>query len=335
MAIMASKYLKQRDLKFALMPTLTVSIAILVLLSVGSVTATNWFSSRLIVQELASRLVTRVLGAEEMALRMRLDEATYQADFIAAAIRDKRYQFADPALGDFLGGSIAAAQEIDGLILGGPSGSALRVTRGASDNSYHVDHLDIGRDQALVGIMREIGSQRRPHWGPPVYRSVRQATFLNYRVPIWDGDTYPAFSLSASRRVSIDAGVNLSDPPRSVSFMLYGKDWILAHPSLTEAKNRPSEAAPMPALAAFDDRVIANLFNLPPLDEAFLKPPAGVLAREPVIDGERYIVLARQITDYGDLPITVGVYFDRRVIDVPIMVLYRATFSPSLLLFCL
>ena len=45
-----------------------LSIGLLVLISVGSVLTENWFVTRRIVQEFASRLITRVLSTEEMAL---------------------------------------------------------------------------------------------------------------------------------------------------------------------------------------------------------------------------------------------------------------------------
>jgi len=65
-----------------------LSIGLLVLMSVGSVLTENWFVTRRIVQEFASRLITRVLSAEEMALRGHLDAAIHQADFVANAAGD-------------------------------------------------------------------------------------------------------------------------------------------------------------------------------------------------------------------------------------------------------
>jgi adenylate cyclase len=61
------------------------------------------------------------------------------------------------------------------------------------------------------------------------------------------------------------------------------------------------------------------------VDEIGLAPPAGVLAREPSVAGERYFVFAREITDYSELPITVGTYFLKRAVDGPIRLFYWAT----------
>ena len=323
---MASKYLNRPTPKFPLLPTLTASIGVLVLIAVGSVMATNWISDRIILQELASRLVNRVLGAEDMALRRELNEATRQADFIAEAIKDKRYQFADPNLGDFLSGTIAAASEVDGLFLSDPHGSGWRVLRGAADKTYQLDHVDISGNRELTEIADEISRHKDPYWGPPVYGESRQATYLNYRVPIWRDNTYLGYvAIGISTRSLSMLARQMSEPPRSVAFMLYGNDRVLAHTLMTEGTAGRSKANPLPPLAAFGDPVIANFYKLPPLHTIFLKPIAGILVREPVVDGERYIVVARQISDYGEMPITVGAYFLRRAIDAPVLVLYRAT----------
>ncbi len=189
----ASEHLNRGSPSLALMPTLVLSIGLLVLLSVGSILAVNWITGRSIVQEFATRLIARVLATQEMALRRHLDAAVDQATFIARAIGDGRYQFSDPALGDFVSGTIAAAPQIGGFILADPSGKGLRVGRGASNTEFRLDHLDIIGDRQLSEIADEIRVRKDPYWGPPVYRETTQTTSLNYRVPIRNGDVYLGF----------------------------------------------------------------------------------------------------------------------------------------------
>ena len=128
----------------------------------------------------------------------------------------------------------------------------------------------------------------------------------------------------SARALSILAK-ELSDPPRSVSFMLYRHYRVLAHPLMTEGSIRQSENESFPSLRTFGDPVIENLDDLPPVREVGLAAPAGVLAREPSVAGEGYFVFAREITDYSELPITVGTYFPKRAVDGPIRLFYWAT----------
>ena len=323
---MASEPLKQNRRSFALMPTLVASIGTLALLSVGSILTINWIVGRQIMQELTDRLITRTLATEEMALRHHLDAAIDQANFIAAAIRDGRYQFSEPSLGDFVSGTIAAAPQIDGIIVGDPGGHALRVLRDASESGFQLGRLDIGGDPQLEALAGQIHQRRSAYWGPPIFRERTKSTYLNYSVPIWNRNSYLGFLVvGISTRALSSFTMGLSDPPRSVSFLLYGQDRVLAHPFMTGGASRQSVASPLPRLETFGDPVIANLFRSPPLYEVGLAPPAGVLAREPSVDGQHYFVFARPIEGYGEQPITVGTYFLKQAVDAPLRLFYWAT----------
>ena len=144
------------------MPTLMLSIGLLVLLSAGLIVAVNWVTGRAIVQEFATRLIARGLSMQEMALRRHLDAAVDQATFIADAIRDGRYKLFDPALDDFISGTMAAAPQIGGLTLADPTGKALRVVRGASNTTLQLDHPDITGDRQLAEIADEIRPRKDP-----------------------------------------------------------------------------------------------------------------------------------------------------------------------------
>ena len=310
-----------------MLPTLVMSIGILVLLSVGSVLIVNWIADRRIVREYTSRLIARGLAAEERSLRRHLDAAVNEGDFIAAAIAGGRFQFGEPALTDFASGTLAAAPQVYGLIVCDRDGQALRAVRGAAAGTeFAIDHFNIASDSQFAALADQIRTHKSPYWGAPIYRERWQETFLNYFVPIWNGDTYMGLvAIGITTRALSILAKELSEPPRSVAFMLYGQDRVLAHPLLTEGSPRQSESASFPLLRNFGDPVIENLESLPPVRDVGLSPPPGVLAREPSIGDERYFVFAREVTDYRELPITVGVYYLRRAVDGPIRLFYWAT----------
>jgi adenylate cyclase len=320
------RYLDPNRFTVRLLPTLVVSIGILVLISVGSVLIVNWAADRRIVREYISRLVAQDLAAEERSLREYLDAAVYQGDFIAAAIGSGRFQFGEPALAEFLSGTLAAAPQVAGLIVSDPQGKALHLLRGTSATAFTVESFDVAADAQFAMLANEIRTHKHPYWGAPIYRVSWQETFLNYFVPIWNGETYMGFAaLGITTRALSRLAKELSDPPRSTSFMLYGRDRVLAHPLMTEGSPRQSKDASFPPLRHLGDRVIENIDNLPPTRDIGLAAPAGVLAREPSVGDEHYYVFAREITDYRELPITVGSYFLKRAVDGPIRLFYWAT----------
>ena len=305
------------------MPTLVLSMGLLVLLSVGSIVVVNWLTGRAIVQEFASRLIARGLSTQEMALRRHLDAAVDQAAFIVEAIHNGSYQLSGAALDDFVGGTLAAAPQIGGLVLADAGGKALRVVRGASDTTFQLDHLDITQDRQLAEIAAEIRLRPGPYWGPPVYRQRTGTTSLNYRVPLRKGDAYLGFlTIAVSTKALSALTKELSEPPRSMAFMLYGRDRILAHPSMAAGTMQASEDVPLRMLGTLGDRVIENYPDLPQLDRAGIAPPAGTVARQQAVDGELYFIIAREISGYGDLPITIGTYFLGRAVDAPIRLFY-------------
>src|SRR5262249_23452176 len=146
--------------RLGLMPTLLLSMGLLVLVSVSSILALNWITGRSVVQEFATRLISRGLAIQEMALRRHLDAVVDQATFIATAIGDRHYLFSDPALGDFVSGTIAAAPQIGGLILADSNGKAFRVVRGNTNTEFRLDRLDITTDRQLAEVADEIRTHK-------------------------------------------------------------------------------------------------------------------------------------------------------------------------------
>jgi adenylate cyclase len=318
--------LDQNRLTFRLLPTLVMSIGVLVLLSVGSVLIVNWIADRRIVREYVSRLITRGLSAEERSLRGHLDAAVNQGDFIATAIGVGRFQFGEPVLTDFVSGTLAAAPQVYGLLVSDRNGNALRVVRGAAGKGFEIDHFNVAADSQFAALADQIRTHKDPYWGAPIYRARWQETFLDYLVPIWSGDSYLGFvAIGITTRALSTLAKELSDPPRSIAFMLYAQDRVLAHPLMTEGSSRRSDNASFPLLRNFGDPVIENLGRLPPVGDIGLAAPTGVLAREPSVGAEHYYVFAREVTDYRELPITVGTYYLKRAVDGPIRLFYWAT----------
>lgn len=309
----------------ALMPTLMVGIGVLVLVSVGAVMAVNWIADRDVVRDFATTLVRRVLSSEGAALRRHLDVAVHEANFVAAAVVTGRYKLTDPAFVDFVGGSLAAAPQVDALAVGDADGNVLRVLRLPADAGFKADRFSVGADGQFGALASQMRIRKEPYWGRPVYRQERGETFLNYRVPIWRGESYLGFVvLGISTRALSQFVKELSPSARATAFMLYDQDRVLAHPSMAQASHDQLASETFPPLRTFGDPVIADLAGLPPI-RGLLRMPPGVTARRSSGKGESYFVFASEIADYRELPITVGTYVLASAVDAPIKLLHSAT----------
>jgi hypothetical protein len=106
------------------------------------------------------------------------------------------------------------------------------------------------------------------------------------------------------------------------SFILYGRDRVLAHPSLAGGTRGLSEDKPLPALGEVNDRVLAAIWGENVDDmQAFLadSPVQGRVVQGPDDD---YIYLYRRIQRFGPDPWYIGVYFLEGEVDNP----YRRLF---------
>jgi adenylate cyclase len=309
-----------------MLPTLMASIGALVMVAVGSVFLLQWTTGRTIIQEFASRLIARNLYTSELALRHHLDAAVAQANYIAAAVVEGHYTIGDPDLEDFIAGTIAAAPQIDGLILVDRKGAALALGRGGSGVGYHLNRMDIAGDSQLTAMAEEIRTKPAAYWGDPVYRDARRKTYLSYRVPIRKADIYLGFLAVAISTEALSAlTAELSDPPAKLAFMLYGRDAVLAHPLMADGAYGRSPEAPLPLLQTFGDLVIEDLPNLSRQLEAGITPPSGADARQVTVDGKGHFIFTREVSDYGELPITVGEYLLTSLVDAPIRQFYWTT----------
>ena len=90
-------------------------------------------------------------------------------------------------------------------------------------------------------------------------------------------------------------------------------------------RGKASEDVPLHLLRTFGDRVIENYSSAQPLDKAGITPPPGAVARQQTVDGELYFLFTRDISGYGDLPITIGAYFLARAVDAPLRLFYWAS----------
>ena len=316
---------KVGQLSVALMPTLMVGLGMLVLISLGAVLAMQWVTGRAIIHDFAGQLIERNLSMQQMALTRHLDSAVNQASFLAAAIRAGRFHLTDANLEHFAAGALAAAPQIGNIIIAASDGKALRVVRGKPQTDFSIEYLDANADPQLAAAAADVAKHQNAYWGPPVYREASKRTFLNYRVPVRNNGSYLGFvAVTISTGALSRLVAELSNSPKSLSFMLYGGNDVLAHPSMINDGGKRSVQQPLPMLKGFTDAVIGNLAELPRLTIGGISPPPGTDGREVTVDRKRYLIFTRPVPGYPDLPVTVGVYTLASKVDAPLRLFYWA-----------
>jgi adenylate cyclase len=310
--------------KFKLLPLVLVCVGALVLVSGGSIVVINYLTTRTIYSELSNRIVVRSLGGMERVLRKHLDAALDQAEFVADTIRSGNPRLDQrERLADFSAGSFAAAPQVTGLIVADARDDVLRITRTAF-GTVERDWLTVHHDAQLERAAEEMLRRKDPYWAPPFYRDRHAAALFNVSVPIWLEDAYLGFvGVGISTQALSELAMELSEPPDSRVFVLYGRDKILAHTFLVLQPGGVSQTKPLLGTNDIIDPVINHLDQATPFRSAGFTHAEGIEVLELDLGPTRYFVMAKTITGYTDVPLVIGAYIDASAVDAPLVALRR------------
>ena len=213
----------------------------------------------------------------------------------------------DPAnteeLGQLLRTLLAATPQVDVLAFFHVDGmrSAAFRDRGLikSDHQPWPDRVEIRE------AMREIQEGRSPVWGPPVH-SPDIGTFLNYRRPVFEGETFKGMvtALVTIQTLSEFLG-DLETETGQNTFILYNRDFVLAHLALASTFDGLNEDRPLPRVTEVGDPVLFNIWQKG-WKENVLVAGSGHAYEA---NNAEYIFLYAPLDDYADAPWLVGSYF--------------------------
>ena len=155
-------------------------------------------------------------------------------------------------------------------------------------------------------------------WGEPLFIETSGETFLAPRQPVRIGDALKGVVTAVVSTGELSEFLQRATKPLGgVSFVLYGRDRVFAHPAL--AGDRPdapelSTDHPLPTIAEVDDPVLAavalNLAANQPFDRIDeILAGTGIQGILVEAGGADHVLLSREFTKYGATPWLVGVHF--------------------------
>ena len=282
----------------------------LVFLAVAIVLSLGVWSARENTISLTRQLAETTLFEMERTLAGHLDPARAAVDHLAARIEAGSLDVADPeALAEAMAGALAPVPQVTAMLFIRPDGEAIRAIR--NDADVMVSPFNIIDQPGAKEALQDATQRRNSYWGAPVRPREFQITLINVRRPVVKEDRFTGLLVSSVRISEISARMNeLGKVVRGEAFVLYGNDFVLAHPSLREGYAKASPEHPLPSLADLDDPVL-NAY----VAQSGKHLRGTVMAQRMGVeiiqtgDGESWPTLSRKIVSYGDTPWTVGVYF--------------------------
>lgn len=213
----------------------------------------------------------------------------------------------DPAKTDDLGALLrtllAATPQVDALAFFDIDGTRVAAFRDqdriGSNHQPWPDGNEIG--EALADVKERQSSA----WGPPVYNA-DLGTFLNYRRPAFEGQTFKGMitALITIRSLSEFLG-DLETEIGQNAFILYDRDNVLAHPALARRFDGLRENRPLPKVTEVGDPILANIWRDGWQENALVAGQGHADDR-----GEtEQVFLYAPLDRYADAPWLVGSYF--------------------------
>jgi class 3 adenylate cyclase len=289
---------------------LALSFGGLTLVAVGTVlTISLWTGRQNTLNNLKDEAVLTVSSAVAR-MAQHLEPSSEQLRFLGDLIT---YGPADlvesPRFVDLLTGALAATPQIDSIVFIDTEFRMTRAVRGSGAATYVVteDRKDDPAVRAAVSAARKATGAT---WGEPVWLNQHTLASVNLHRPVRREGTFLGVlgALVSLDRLS-DFVAGLEAESGNTVFILYDLHYVLAHSSLSGGFPGLSKERPLPTIDEIDDPVMAAMWESHPHQEIDALRFEGGGGHIVEVDGEPFVFMHREITDYGEKPWLVGSYF--------------------------
>ena len=180
-----------------------------------------------------------------------------------------------------------------------------RVASYREDGKVLADRQPWPERQAIRDALADAEATGKPAWGTPINEPYI-GTFLNFRRPVFKGDRFVGMSTAVINIQALSTFLDsLETEVGQNAFILYNRDYVLAHRNLIQRFAGLSKDYPLPKVGEIGDPVLAGIWN-EGWEEYQLAAGSGHF-HERV--GQDYIFLYTPLDDYADAPWLIGSYF--------------------------
>jgi len=303
---------------FPITGVLIVSFAVLVILAVAVLSIASYrvaFRNTVeLVQDkaqlISSYMITRVQDY--------LDPVKSELEFIAVLIAQGKVDALERSdLGHTLLTSLSGVPQVSVIAFVHNDFLVDRVTRDGDAIAYGT--TDWSDDPAVERTMQEQSLLSDASWGELFVAEESGNTFINIRKPVRHNGEFLGFLVAG---VSVDQlSEFLLDFRQDYTyspFILYDREYVLAHPLLQGGFPGLNDFYPLPHLTRFGDPVLSEIWS-DARDEALEAMLAGQVEAHAVhYLGRTYVFLYQYLFDYGVQPWIVGTYLHLEDVAQPI-----------------
>jgi class 3 adenylate cyclase len=238
-----------------------------------------------------------------------LGSAQQQSEFLAEVIASGRVDAGNrEQLADAMVGAFAAAPQVTGIAFFSAQGWSLRIGRGDAGPQRIFDPLE--PDAEVRKLVEDLADSTNSSWGGIFWVPTLHQPHLAVATPVWHKGRYLGVIASV---VSMRALSTFVDDYALKSglhpIVLYGRDRVLAQPSLIGEVVGLGPEKPLPHLDEVDDPLLAAIWNDDKQSLEMLQDFGGsLLGHWREVADEQVYYLYRVIGGYGPRQLYMGVY---------------------------
>lgn len=289
--------------------TLAVAIGTLVLTTAVIVFGVGVGLARKNTFDLLSANSQQAIEADVNQIEKHLRPAEFMAEFMAQRIGRGDI---DPTnrvdFGNMLVGALSGAPQVEAIMFIDAELQSFVAGRGPSEGDMILNEVDYSLDPVVRENMSKV--REGPVWVPPIWRDDVQRAYLSRAHPVIRSGQY------IGAVVAVVSVQNLSDfisnggaDSSGNRFILYGREYVLAHWLMMDGYPDLSNENPLPRVDKFGDPVLASIwqewgrYELPfTLQEGFESHLLQLFENE-------YAFLYKTHSGFGEKPLIVGTYF--------------------------
>lgn len=307
-----------RRIRLSIAGVLTIGLGGLMLTALGAVALVTLGVSERNTTDLLRKFSEVTLGSINLQVDRYIQSVRGQATYIARQIAEDRLDLSDRrSLSDLMAGSLAGVPQSRGLAVFTPDGRALRVGRVRGEL---VVSSDSWRNEAgIPEIMNRLQAGQSTDLRTVIWVPQLRETTIAVNAPIEDDGAFAGVVTSVVGLTALSGFLReLSHEYDGTAFILYGRDLVLAHPSLAGGMRGVSSTQPLPALADVQDPVLARIWDEP--DDTLDRLLAGTELSGHVLDvnGRTIVFVYQEIEGVSAEPWIIGAYLDGAAVVAPV-----------------
>jgi len=312
---------------YSLTITLAVSFGTLTFLAVAVVLFISLSSAGRNTIELTRQMATLAVDIVVDRVERHLKPARSQLEHINAAIEAKRVVLdGSPAFQRYLSASLAAAPQISGIVFIDTNLKLVGIKRSAAGITPFRE--DLQRDRQIRPAMAGARRRKTAFWGAPFWSRDDRQTFVNLRRPVFVGGEFKGMLVAVVTISELSEFLRrIASASGGTPFILYDRNYLLAHPGLTKGFPGRTIEKPLPTLKEYADRIMMAIWDPAYMREMAINLPAPYKNHSVELGDEYHFFFYRELIKYGARPWQVGLHLPQETVGAQVRRLVNAAIA--------